>query len=286
MRNRRGMGLRRVVGVRHGAGPAAVSRDPLPQTGGAQRQVPLVAEQGFEEAVVPRRGGGCPRALEPAGDRRPRPCRCRSCSASPAPAPRGRRPRVPGRGDVAGSAAPWVLPNVCPPAISATVSSSFIPIRRNVSRMSRAEVTRVRDGVRALRVDVDEAHLVGGQRVVQLPDAAVPLVAEPGAFGTPVDVLVGLPDVHPAAGEAEGREAHRLPGHGCPRRPSGRPRRSCGRTSSSPATAAGAPCRGCGCPASCSAARSAAMPAAGPPRPSSMRYVPAQCHTIRTTSGP
>jgi hypothetical protein len=28
------------------------------------------------------------------------------------------------------------------------------------------------------------------------------------------------------------------------------------------------------------------MPAAGPPRPSSARYVPAQCHTIRITSGP
>ena len=37
-----------------------------------------------------------------------------------------------------GSAAPWVLPNVWPPAISATVSSSFIAIRPNVSRMSRA----------------------------------------------------------------------------------------------------------------------------------------------------
>jgi hypothetical protein len=29
------------------------------------------------------------------------------------------------------------LPKVCPPAISATVSSSFIAIRPNVSRMSR-----------------------------------------------------------------------------------------------------------------------------------------------------
>ena len=28
------------------------------------------------------------------------------------------------------------------------------------------------------------------------------------------------------------------------------------------------------------------MPAAAPPRPSRMRYVPAQCHTIRITSGP
>ena len=38
-----------------------------------------------------------------------------------------------------GSAAPWVLPKVWPPAISATVSSSFIAIRPNVSRMSLAE---------------------------------------------------------------------------------------------------------------------------------------------------
>ncbi len=34
--------------------------------------------------------------------------------------------------------APWVLPKVWPPAIRATVSSSFIAMRRNVSRMSRA----------------------------------------------------------------------------------------------------------------------------------------------------
>ena len=38
-----------------------------------------------------------------------------------------------------GSAAPCVFPNVCPPAINATVSSSFIAIRANVSLISRAE---------------------------------------------------------------------------------------------------------------------------------------------------
>ena len=38
----------------------------------------------------------------------------------------------------AAAAAPWVLPNVWPPAMSATVSSSFMAIRPNVSRMSRA----------------------------------------------------------------------------------------------------------------------------------------------------
>ncbi len=36
--------------------------------------------------------------------------------------------------------APWVLPKAWPPAISATVSESFIPIRPKASRMSSAEV--------------------------------------------------------------------------------------------------------------------------------------------------
>ena len=40
-----------------------------------------------------------------------------------------------------GSAAPWVLPKVWPPTMSATVSSSFIAIRPNVSRMSTAEAS-------------------------------------------------------------------------------------------------------------------------------------------------
>ncbi len=39
---------------------------------------------------------------------------------------------------LAGSWAPWALPKVCPPAISATVSSSFIAMRPKVSRMSFA----------------------------------------------------------------------------------------------------------------------------------------------------
>ena len=37
-----------------------------------------------------------------------------------------------------GSPAPWALPKVWPPAMSATVSSSFMAMRRNVSRMSMA----------------------------------------------------------------------------------------------------------------------------------------------------
>ena len=38
-----------------------------------------------------------------------------------------------------GSAAPCAFPNVCPPAVKATVSSSFMAILANVSRISLAE---------------------------------------------------------------------------------------------------------------------------------------------------
>ncbi|OQA10469.1 MAG: hypothetical protein BWY67_01153 [Bacteroidetes bacterium ADurb.Bin397] len=54
------------------------------------------------------------------------------CSSNPAAA--GSGPTY-----LPGSAAPWVFPKVCPPAINATVSSSFMAIRANVSRISRAE---------------------------------------------------------------------------------------------------------------------------------------------------
>ena len=37
------------------------------------------------------------------------------------------------------SPAPWALPKVWPPTVRATVSSSFMPIRAKVSRMSRAD---------------------------------------------------------------------------------------------------------------------------------------------------
>src|SRR4026207_237608 len=85
--------------------------------------------------------------------------------------------------------APWVLPNVCPPAISATVSSSFIAMRRNVSRISLAAAPGARGPLGPTRTHVDEAHRHAPEGIRELPVAAVALVAEPRALRSPVDLL-------------------------------------------------------------------------------------------------
>ena len=75
--------------------------------------------------------------------------------------------------------------------------------------MSLRRGERIGIAVRAFRIDVDQAHLHRAERLGELAFAAVALVAEPGAFGTPVQFF-RLPDVGAAAGEAEGLEAHRF----------------------------------------------------------------------------
>jgi hypothetical protein len=73
---------------------------------------------------------------------------------------------------------------------------------------------RVGVAIGPFRVHVDQAHLHRGQRVVQLALAAVALITQPLAFGAPVDVVFGFPDVGATAGEAEGLQAHRFQRHG------------------------------------------------------------------------
>lgn len=70
---------------------------------------------------------------------------------------------------------------------------------------------RVRVTVRALRIDIDQTHLDGTERLFEVAVTAVAVVAEPGELRTPVDVLFGLPLVDAAATEAEGCESLRFP---------------------------------------------------------------------------
>ena len=72
--------------------------------------------------------------------------------------------------------------------------------------------------VRALWVDVDEAHLHGGQGVFEVALAAVAAVffvagGQPLFFRTPVDVFFGRPNVGAAATKTKGLEAHGFHGH-------------------------------------------------------------------------
>jgi hypothetical protein len=74
--------------------------------------------------------------------------------------------------------------------------------------MSRG-LERIGLAVHAFRVDVDQAHHHGGQRVFQVALAGVAAVGaaaggEPFLFRTPVGVLFRVPDVFAAKGEAEG----------------------------------------------------------------------------------
>jgi hypothetical protein len=112
---------------------------PLLGAGGALGELPLVLEEQVEVAVVPlRRVGG------------PGPSRPEVMVSSALPLPNSFfQPRPPectgqpsGSGPTSdGSPPPCVLPNVWPPAMSATVSSLFMPMRLNVTLMSCADAT-------------------------------------------------------------------------------------------------------------------------------------------------
>src|ERR1035437_364441 len=69
---------------------------------------------------------------------------------------------------------------------------------------------RIRLAVRPFRIHINEPHLHGGERVLQVPVARVALVAKPGVLLAPVDGFVRLPDIWAPAAEAECLEAHRL----------------------------------------------------------------------------
>ena len=132
--------LRRVVRVRDRAFTGAVLRLPLLRASRTRGQLPLVLEEVLEEVVAPlgrRRGPG---DLETARDGVG--SHAGFVAALPAETLLLEIAALRFAADVlVAGAAPCVLPNVCPPAISATVSSSFIAMRRKVSRMSRAAAT-------------------------------------------------------------------------------------------------------------------------------------------------
>src|SRR5437867_4629284 len=202
--------LRPIVSVWRGGQCASGIRlrSVLLAAGRARRQLIIVLVEIVEEPVVPLRRFGGPGALQPARDR-----------------------------VVALAAAKTVLPaetlllqtgalrfgTDVPDGGGGTVSladrvaadderNRLLVVHRH-ARERLSNVTRrkgrVRLAARALRIHVDQTHVIGAERPPHLPAIDVTLVSKPGVFGPPED-LVGLPPVLAPEAEAERLEAHRF----------------------------------------------------------------------------
>ena len=202
------MALGGIVGVRHRVGARAVRRLPLMRPGRALRQFPFEAEQILEEVVAPLRRRRRPGDLETTGDGIVPLARAEL--ALPAEAlfleACGFRLR-PHQRRIAGAVR-------LAEGVAAGNQSDRLLVVHGHAREGLSNVPgggkRIRLAVRAFRIDVDQAHLDGGEGILEVPVARVALVAEPGLLLAPVDILLGLPDVNTPAAVAEGLEAHRF----------------------------------------------------------------------------
>ena len=157
------MTLRGVVRIRHGIGACAALRLPLVRTGRALRQFPFVAEQVPEEVVAPLRGRGGPGDFQTAGDGVA--AFARAESALPAEAlllEAGRfrlRPHVGRRAGAVGLAEG---------VAAGDERHRLLVVHRHASE-GLADIPgrsdRIGVAVRAFRVDVNEAHLHGRERI-------------------------------------------------------------------------------------------------------------------------
>ena len=186
---------------------------PLVGAGGALRQLPLVAEQHVEIAVVPAGGVGLPGAFDAAGGG------VRALAAAelvdPAQALLFDRSCFRLGAHQTGVTCAVSLAE----CVAARHQRHRLFVVHGHAREGFAHVTarshRIRVAVRTFRVHVDQAHLDRSQRVLELAVAGVTaagLVAgrQPGLLHAPVDILFRLPDVFASAGETEGFETHRL----------------------------------------------------------------------------
>ena len=193
--------------VRDSLARLRIGRHPLPRAGWALGQVPLVAEERLEVAVVPLDRGRRPRALEAAGDGVP--ALARAVGALPAQTHLLQGCGLRLRADVGSVPSTVGLAE----GVSASDQGDGLLVVHGHPAERLADVTcgcqRAGLAVGPLGIHVDETHLDSSQRVVQLAFPAVALVLEPLGLIAPVDLL-GLPDILAAAAEAERLEAHRL----------------------------------------------------------------------------
>jgi hypothetical protein len=213
-----------------------VFRHPLVRAGRALGELPLETEQVLEKVVAPLRGRGGPGHFQAAGDRVG--ALAAAMAAHPAEALVFKVARfrlhthVRGRCGAVRLAEGVTTGDQCHGlfVVHCHAGEGLADVARGGHRIGFA--------FGAFGVHVDEAHLHRSQRVLQvaliLLRAAIRIVFghqhttarhpfgttgvahvafQPLALAAPVHVLVGLPGVGPATGEAQGLEAHGFQGH-------------------------------------------------------------------------
>src|SRR6516225_5802354 len=192
--------------IRHRPGADAILRSPLMRAGWTLRQLPIVLEEVLEEGIAPSRRRRGPGDFEAAGDgiaafagaEFALPAETLLLDARPFGLCTHQR-RIAGavglaEGVTAGDERDRFL------IVHGHASKGFANVSRRRERIGLA--------IGPFRIDVDETHLHGAQRMLKITVAAIALVRQPLAFGTPVDLLLGLPRVRATAAKAERLEAH------------------------------------------------------------------------------
>ena len=194
--------------IGNGVGHRVADRLPLMCTRGALRQLPLVAQQRVEVAVVPLGGSRRPRTFDAARGRVGAFAGPIAVDPAHAHLLDGCAFRL-GADEIGVTGAVGLAEGVTADGqrcgLLIVHCHSFERLT-DVARRSQ----RVRVAVGALRVDVDQAHGARTERLVEFVVRVVPLDAHPFGLGAPVDVVLGGPDVDAAAAEAERLEAHRF----------------------------------------------------------------------------
>ena len=179
---------------------------PLPSAGRALCQFPLVAEQHVEIVHVPLDRIRRPGPFQAAGDR-VIPLAAAE-AADPAKAllfDAGAFRLGTDTGGIAGTMA-------FAESVPACDECDGLFVVHRHTRKGFADVAaqrdRIRLAVRPFRVHVNQAHLHGGEGILEFSVTGVALIAKPLALGPLVDVFFRLPDVFAPTAEAEGLEAH------------------------------------------------------------------------------
>ena len=67
---------------------------------------------------------------------------------------------------------------------------------------------RIRITIRSFRIYINQSHLNSTEWILQFAITTIALISQPLCFGTPVNILLGFPDIFTATGKTKGVETH------------------------------------------------------------------------------